>query len=150
MESTEMQLYLSEPVNTENIREVLSDFLGLMVETIDHPIEEATAFLIITEYKYGFPIGLNVSWRQGLQPKYNHLEIAQRIAAFYNASVATDLPDNNPEFSDPFIWCVVDPDGKFFEMTENISALIQQDGLVLDQSSRKPLDVGHLTRNSTS
>lgn len=134
--ASELQFYLGRLVDIEDLRIILSDLLSMKIETVEHPLAEATAFMMTTDYAEGFPLGVNVSWRNAGWHKRDRLEIARQLARYLNTNVATDLPEDHPSFIDPYVWCVAEPDGTLTEVSEEISYQ-ERGGLVLDPQTRK-------------
>ena len=138
MASAEMQLYLSTPVDSHDLVEALADLLGMKVESLEWPNDDAEAFLMTRTYVHGFPLGINVSWRPELEPRHDQIAVARGLAQRYGIRVATDLPEQNPRHIDPYRWCVAEPDGSVAEVWEDTTA-IPGSGLVLDEATKKPL-----------
>jgi hypothetical protein len=136
--SLEMQFYLSKMVDEDDLINCLSDILGLKIETLDKPNDQAQAFVMITVYDNGFPMDITVSWKQDVMPQNNYLSIAKKLANYYKILVATDLPESHPDQSDPYYWCVAEPGGNLVEMVEDISK--ERDGLVLDNNFKKIIE----------
>ena len=137
MASSEMQFYLSAAVDCDDLIKVLSDLLGMKVETLEQPDSEALAFLLVTRYNSNFSMGISLSWREDIIPKHNYLEIAKYLANNYNIQVATDLPEGHPSKLNPYYWCVAEPDGTLLEMVEDTSGSEERDGLILNVTSKK-------------
>lgn len=138
---SEMQFYMSKNVDRASLRDVLATLIGMKIETDDQPDEYAPAVLMTTDYEAGFPLGVSIGWRKGVQPKPDHLAVARRLARHFKVHVATDLPEASPSQGDPYVWGVAEPDGTLVEMTEDVSATVTADqGLRLDPKSRRVID----------
>lgn len=61
-----MQFYIDRLVNASDLIKPLSDAVGITLETLEYPNEQADGFIMLLEYNVGFPLGVNVSWRRCL------------------------------------------------------------------------------------
>ncbi len=136
--NTTMQFYLNKKVDDSSLISEFNTLLGMRVESIEQPDEQASAFLMVTEYETGFATGANISWNPELSPKNDYLEVAKRLAARYQTQVATDLPTSDPSASDPFYWCVASPSGTLAKITQDTNNVNGDTGLILN-GYRKPL-----------
>lgn len=126
-----MQFYLLREINEKDLIDELNALLGMRVESIDEPDEQAIAFLMTSKYETGFIMAVNLSWRAELTPKYDELELAKRLALCYHTYVATDLPASDPDASNPFYWSVAKPDGTVEKMVQDTSTMSPDAGLIL-------------------
>jgi hypothetical protein len=136
---SEMQFYVGREIDEAALVTALTEALGIPVETLDHPNPAARAFLIVTRYATGFPIGASVAWPAGLGPRGDHLRVAAWLAKRFGTPVATDSPAA-PGGPDPYLWWVAQPDGALVEMAEDLQGPDSEGrGLVLDATSRRPI-----------
>lgn len=127
-----MQLYLNTKLDQRSLIDQLNTLLGLRVETIEQPDEEATAFMMLTEYETGFPTGINVSWNGHATPKTDYLNVAKQLASRYRTQVATDLPRNDRYADNPFYWYVIEANGTVAKIAQETEDDSDQTGLVLN------------------
>jgi hypothetical protein len=136
-----MQFYLESAVEESSLLSKLSSILGLVLHHIDDPEKGGDGACLFMRYRCGFELGISIVLRRGLQPKTNGIDAARELSRWTNAFVATDLPEYAASASDPYVWCVAQPDGSVFLVDEDTSEP-GHGGLILDGKSRRPLDPG--------
>jgi hypothetical protein len=139
MSPTEMQFYLNKVIDEYDLIEFLSKTLDLKIESLNYPDSEAQAFVMINDYEIGFPMDITISHTKGVSQRKDYLSLAKLLAMHYQTLVATDLPEGHPDKINPYCWCVAEPKGYLFEMTEDISDVEEREGLLLNNNSKKSL-----------
>ena len=134
-----MQFYIDRLVDTSDLIKPLSDAVGITLETLEYPDEKADGFIMVLEYNVGFPLGVNISWRQDVTVKKNTWEVAQQLAKHFNTLVATDFLEGEDPQLDPFYWCVAEPNGRLFKISERMEQADTAEGLVLNFNTRELL-----------
>lgn len=134
-----MQFYIDGKVAEMDLIDFLSSKLGYKVETLDCPDKRAEIFLMITEYEEGFVTGINVSWNKDITIDVERIDLAKGLARYFDKTIATDLPRDHPLGVDPYYWCVVEPDGNVFQVSEDVDLGKAREGLLLDNRTRKPV-----------
>jgi hypothetical protein len=127
-----IQFYINTLVDTSDLIEFLSNALGIALETLDYPDEQAEGFIMVLEYDVGFPLGVNVSWGKDVTVKKNAWEVAQQLAKHFNTLVATDFLEDDRSRSDPFCWWVADPKGTLHKVSEQMEQAEVAQGLVIN------------------
>lgn len=134
-----MQFYIEREIKAKELIAALGQLLALRLETSDLPDPEAKAFLMVSLFKSGFRTGATVAWGPNVQPKIGRLEAARGLAKSLQTRVATDLPEGHSETRDPYIWAVATPDGKVFQIGEDVRKSDEEQGLSLDERTKKDL-----------
>lgn len=134
-----MQFYINTLIETSHLIRLLSDALGITLETLEYPDEQADGFIMVLEYNVGFPLGVNVSWRQDVTVKKNAWEVALQLAKYFDTLVATDFFEQEDSQLDPFYWCVAEPSGKLYKISEQMEQADAAEGLVLNFDTRELL-----------
>lgn len=135
-----MQFFLSKPVDPLPLLRKLEESLGMSAESIDHPNPEGKVFLQSLSYPEGqFPVGIGLSWRPGLRPLKNDLEVARDLALHFGIRVVSDWPPQHPLGKNPSVWCLVEPFGQLYEIKEDLDFAQSGNGLLLDEKTRRAL-----------
>jgi hypothetical protein len=135
-----VQIYLNQAIKPTDLLITLSSLLNIQLETLDYPSPQAIGFVMLEEYKRGFPLGINVTWPKDISPNLDNIQIAKSISKHYNTQVATDLPSGfPPEYrQNPYIWCLVEPNGQLYQVEEKVGEG-DVEGLVLNLESKHHL-----------
>lgn len=129
--SFDIQLYIYQSLDEQDLVNSLSKLLGISVSTLDFPNKYAPAFMMIINYEKGFRMGVNVSWSASIRSQADNVQIAKILSQQFATIVATNLPDEHPLSKNPLQWCVAQPDGSLFRMSEDTSESTS-DGLILN------------------
>jgi hypothetical protein len=79
-----------------------------------------------------------IYWNAKARPLIGHIDAALWLAKFSEDTVVTDLPEDHPEHAVPSRWCMAEPDGRLFAVSEDDAYDLSQ-GLVLLESGRRLL-----------
>lgn len=131
--------YINKSISYSELAAFLEKLLQLTVGIFDEIQDKSDGDVLLWfhEYPDDFHIGFDLMFSNHAL-KLTYLEIAQQIAVHFQMSVVTDLPENHPAYSDPFVWTIARPDGKLYEIVENIETP-DSDGLIIDLATQKLL-----------
>lgn len=133
-----MQFYLSRGVTEEELRSVIAAITGLEVKLLSDPdVRDVT--MRLDRIEGAFPLDLLLVFRSGGDVAGDRLGVARGLAKALDAQVATDLPESHPSAGDPYCWCVAEPTGHLVQMDEDMTAIDDREGLILDPRTRRPL-----------
>ncbi|WP_008312523.1 hypothetical protein [Leptolyngbya sp. PCC 6406] len=131
-----IQIYLEKVVPEKEFLDCLSKLLGIAVETINYPNDEANGFAMIMDYDNGLPLGITVNWSDHLKLDVNLLDIAKNIAARYETCVVVEPFEGQDlghyQDHDPYLWNVIFPSGKlalYKQSTVDVYGLVLTDQL---------------------
>lgn len=133
-----MQFYINKSVVISQVISRLEQYLKLVISHIDN-LEDNDAVYSIDEFTEGSWTGVGIDFNPNTVLKVDFIEIASEISSFTQHAVITDLPKEHPRHNDPFCWCMINPDGKKFLISEKTDDL-DRNGLVLDETTIRPID----------
>ena len=132
-----MQFILRRAVEEAVLIQELEGTLGFALDRIDGPPGTADALYRIERFGQGFAMYVAIYYNANLRPLIDNVDAARRLAKLSEDAVLIDLPEDHQEHDIPGMWCMVEPNGKLFIMSEDDDNL--SEGLVLLESSRRPL-----------
>ncbi|MUM17148.1 MULTISPECIES: hypothetical protein [unclassified Mycobacteroides] len=109
-----MNFFVERPASAASVLRACATACGLLLESDDHPVDDADGYLQITQYTDGFEMGLCIIWPPTSPVTRPQEAVAQAIADELRQRVIFDVEDANAESGER--WILATPGGTVAEV----------------------------------